>query len=113
MLSLAVTKKKSHFEKFQGNPSKESVETFLRRLNYCIFSPPDSIEERRLPNTVDIIDGGPEGGAELDNVQDCLVTMGAVGTGLVQHRDVGVGQLATKVEPGVRDWGQQVLIKKQ
>ena len=93
--------------------SKRIEETFHRRVNYCIFSPPDSIEERSLANTVDIIDGGPEGGAELDNVQDCLVTMGTVGTGLVQHGDVGVGQLPAKVEPGVRDWGQQVLIKKQ
>ena len=89
-----------------------SVQTFHRRVNYCIFSPPDSIEERSLANTVDIIDGGPKGGAELDNVQDCLVTMGTVGTGLVQHRDVGVGQLTTKVEPGVGDWGQQVLNRR-
>ena len=94
MLSLAVTEKKSHFD-VQGL--------------FFSLSPPDSIEERSLANTVDIIDGGPECGAELDNVQDCLVTMGAVGTGLVQHRDVGVGQLPTKMESGVGDRSQQIL----
>ena len=77
---------------------------------WVCYCPPDSVEERGLTNTVDIVDGGPEGGAQLDDVQDGLVTMGTVGTGLVQHGDVRVGQLATKVEPSVRDGRQQVLI---
>ena len=73
---------------------------------------PDSIEQWSLSDTIQIIDRSSQSDTKLHNVQDCQLTVRTVGAGLVQHGDVGVGQLPTKVEPGVRDWGQQVLIKK-
>ena len=69
---------------------------------------PDSIEQWSLSNTVQIVDRSPQGDTELHNVQDCLLTVRPVGAGLVQHGDVGVGQLPPKVEPGVRDRSQQI-----
>ena len=70
---------------------------------------PDSVEQWSLSNTVQIIDRSSQGDAELHNVQDCLITVRPVGAGLVEHGDVGVGQLPTKMESGVGDWSQQIL----
>ena len=70
---------------------------------------PDSVEQWSLSNTVQIIDRSSQSDTKLHDVQDCLLTVRPVGAGLVQHRDVRVGQLPTKVEPGVRDRSQQIL----
>ena len=45
----------------------------------------------------------------LDNVHHCGVGVGPVGAGLVQDGDVGGGQLAAKMEPGVRDRSEKIL----
>ena len=45
----------------------------------------------------------------LDDVQHRRVGVGSVGARLVQHRDVGVGEFPTKVEPGVRNRGEEIL----
>ena len=98
--------------------------------------PPDGVEEWRLTNAVDVTDRRPHGSAQLitgeyrlfvihycdfikktiknvstclDDVQHCRVGVGPVGARLVQHRDVGVGELPPKVESGVRNRGEEIL----
>ena len=45
----------------------------------------------------------------LDDVQHRRVRVGPIGACLVQHRDVGVGELPAKMEPGVRNRGEEIL----